>query len=244
MKAQIATATATAAAVLALALQPAARADIAHLTEGHTDVGIAFEDGEFDLHIHDEEHDIEYAPDEAIFDVTDFARTTVSGNPGLSFLGHPGDTVWILPQTQNPDLLFLGFGAEEIENGTFADDRFTMTLTGITTPAGGKFYLYKNGSPSPTVHMDSSDGLSSADRYTLSTGGHEHFNWAFTASGTYQLTFTANANLPDNTPVTATATYTFGVAPAPVPEPSTYGIIFGGALFALILVRERKRRVA
>jgi hypothetical protein len=96
------------------------------LTAGHTDVGLAVEDGTWDLHIHDESHDVEYAPDEAVLVVEPEAYTTVPNDPRYSFLGLPCSGLWTLPQTQNTNLLFLGFGAEEIEAGVFQNDPFKL----------------------------------------------------------------------------------------------------------------------
>ena len=42
----------------------------------HVDIGLAYEDGAWDLHLHDETHDIEYAPDEALLFVAPEAKTT------------------------------------------------------------------------------------------------------------------------------------------------------------------------
>src|ERR1041385_1857097 len=88
-------------------------------TTDHADIGIAYEDGEWNLHVHDEGNDIEYDPAQIILLVGNVAKTTVPNNPAYSFLGAPGSAIWILPKVENAALLFLGFGAEEIPDGLF-----------------------------------------------------------------------------------------------------------------------------
>jgi probable HAF family extracellular repeat protein len=82
------------------------------LPTGHTDVGVAFEDGAWDLHVHAEDIDAEFTPAEALLTLTPLAQTTVPTNASYAFLGAPGSPTWILPQVENPKLLFLGLGAE------------------------------------------------------------------------------------------------------------------------------------
>src|SRR5688572_10129161 len=65
------------------------------LTTEHVDVGLAFEDGAWDLHLHDETNDVEYGPGEALLHASAAARVTVPPGSQFAFLGAaPGDTVW------------------------------------------------------------------------------------------------------------------------------------------------------
>ena len=86
------------------------------INSGHVDIGIAFESGNWDLHVHQEEPvEAEFAPDEVILQVGASAQTSVPADPSFSFLGNAGDPVWVLPKSENPELLFLGIGAEELD---------------------------------------------------------------------------------------------------------------------------------
>ncbi len=51
------------------------------------------------------------------------ARTTLPADPAFAFLGAVGSPVYILPQVQNPSLVFLGFGTEELPSGLFTADQ-------------------------------------------------------------------------------------------------------------------------
>ena len=164
------------------------------LKRGHTDMGIAFEGGAFDLHVHDETADREFAPEQAVLRATPLAQTSVPTNAAFAFLGTPGAPVWILPQSQNPRLLYLGIGAEEIAAGVFVNDSVQLTLTGVDGP--GHFALYRvTGFGQPEVRFNSRDGISAADVVTVAAGGHEHFNWAFSAPGVYRVRVKASGTL-------------------------------------------------
>ncbi len=206
------------------------------LTTEHVDVGINYAGGLWDLHVHDETNDLEYEPGDAILFVGLGASNGVPVNPLFSFLGNPGDPVWILPQSNDPSLLFLGIGAEELIAGTFVGDLVTLSLTGVSGP--GHFALYQTDMfGSPTVFMNSRDGITAADSYTLGAGSHSHFNWAFSEMGTYTLSFEASGTLVAGNQFTSSGPvdYTFQV----VPEPGSLVLFVLGGLGLLILVRRR-----
>jgi len=191
-----------------------------NLLRGHTDIGIAFEDGAFDLHVHDEETDTEYPPGGAVLSVGVFAEQHIPDTVAFSFLGRPGYSTWILPAVENEELLFLGLGAEEIESGLFVDDALSMEL--VSVQGAGDFALYSlDGFGNPLVHMNSADGIGPADAVALVAGSHSHLNWAFNAPGTYLIGLRASGTLADgNQPVTSeVAYYTFTVPAAQLTQP-------------------------
>ncbi len=190
------------------------------LGQGHTDIGIAFEDGAFDLHIHDEETDTEYGPGGAVLCVLPAAEQPIPDTAALSFLGRPGYSTWILPAVQNTNLLFLGFGAEEIESGVFVGDSLRMELVSVV--GAGDFAVFAfDGFGNPVVHMNSADGISAADFFPVTAGGHTDLNWAFSAPGTYRIGFRARGTLVagNQEVVSEIAYYTFVVPEAQLPQP-------------------------
>ena len=80
--------------------------------------------------------------------------------------------------------------------------------------------------------------LTANDIFVLPTGGHTHVNWAFSAPGTYTVSFEASGTLVDgNAFVTSGPVgYTFQV----VPEPSTWALL--GVSFAGFILWQRRRR--
>lgn len=204
-----------AAAMLALSTLalsvPASATTRVNLDQGHVDViGIAFENGAFDLHVHDEEHGVEYAPSEVDLVAKPGSEIAVPDDPQYSFLGTPGARAWVLPQVQDPELLWPGIGAEEIQPGVFKDDALKVDVIGVTGPADVSVFT-TDAFGAPTVLVDSGNGL--PDRINTSAGGHLHANWAFEAAGTYKVTVkVCGTVLATGNKASAIATYTFKVA--------------------------------
>ncbi|MFC0530957.1 choice-of-anchor M domain-containing protein [Phytohabitans kaempferiae] len=166
------------------------------ISQGHVDVvGVAYEDGELNLHIHDGsvEPGVEREPHEVKFQVLPEAETTVPANPAYGFLGNAGDPVWILPQVENPDLLWAGFGAEEIEPGVFQNDAVQVRFWISAGPGDVAVYTEDAFGLPSEVLVDTGDGL--PDTVTLTAGDHLHANWAFEEPGHYWIVVSASGRL-------------------------------------------------
>lgn len=200
------------AAALAASTLPAAATPVVVLSQGHVDaVDVHYEDGELELHVHDETVDpgVERDPADVVFRVLPGAQTTVPADPAYRFLGQAGAPVWILPEAQDPDLLWPGLSTEELEAGVFAGDQVALTLRRVRGP-GALSVFTTDAFGAPTVLANSGDGT--PDRLTLATGGHQHVNWGFTRAGTYKAVFQASGTLADGTRVVSDpAVYTFQV---------------------------------
>lgn len=209
------------------------------LYTGHTDVGVAYdaEANEWELHVHDEEDDTEYFPaTDALLMVNYQAHTTVPAGAQWSFLGSPGSSTWILPNTENPDLLFLGIGSEEIEDGVFAGNSLSLTLKNVTGP--GQFAMYDfDVFGDPTVRWNSADGF--GDSLTLATGSHSHFNWAFSAPGDYIVTLEA-AGISTLNGATSSGDVNYLFRVVAVPEPGVTSLAGAGALAGWWVRRKRR----
>ncbi|AEB44445.1 choice-of-anchor M domain-containing protein [Micromonospora maris] len=171
-----------------LAAAPPAQASLVTFSSGHLDlVDIAYEAGELELGVHDEDNDVEYATDEVKVVVKRQARVTVPNDPAFSFLGTPGTSkVWILPEIQNTNLVWPGIATEEVEAGTFTADALALTVQSVSGP--GQLAIYtENAVGQPNILADSGDGL--PDTVVLTAGDHLHANWAFDRAGTYRVTF-------------------------------------------------------
>lgn len=205
------------------------------IATGHTDVGIAYEAGAFDLHVHDENNDVEYSPSDALLVVRSGALQYSPGGD-YSFLGPKGTPVWVLPANQNPDLLFLGIGAEELVPGDWIGN-LSLTLKSVNGP--GTFSLWSTDVLGrPQVWMNSNGGVTDADRVSVIPGSHGHYNWGFTAPGSYEIAFeAAGIHRSDGPQNSGPVTYQFQV----VPEPQTWAIL-GLGLAALYGVGRRQGR--
>ncbi len=210
------------------------------LETGEVDVGIAFEGGAWDLHAHDESTDTEYEPGDVTLRAGASSQTTVPNDPQFAFLGSPGAPTWILPQVEDPQLLYLGLATEEIEAGIFQGDTVTFSLTGLMGP--GNFALYSvDEFGVVTKFFDSADGITVGDSMTLPVGSHQHFNWAFSAAGDYSVEFTATGILAGGSMTSSgPVAYSFEV----VPEPGTVGLLAIAGLALLWRLRAGGRRAA
>jgi surface-anchored protein len=170
------------------------------LDDGHVDgFAVAWEDGALDVHVHDDGAGVERDPAEAVLHAVPATRTVVPGGSAFGFLGAAGSDVWILPQAQEPGVLWLGWETEEIPAGVLDGNRLQWRLLAVEGP--GAFHLFTSGSfGQPQVLFDSDDGL--PDSVTVSTGTHAHGNWAFGAAGQYKVTFEATA-VVDGRPVSS-----------------------------------------
>jgi surface-anchored protein len=207
----------------------------------HVDVGAAYDEtaNEWELHVHDEDKDVEYFPatDARLF-IGYGANTTVPAGAPWSFLGSAGSETWILPGAPTPGLMLLGLAAEEIDPGIFVNDEITFTLKGVSGP--GAFAAFDlDAFNNPIVWFNSADGISGADFATLPTGGHADVNWAFSAPGDYTLTFEASGISALNGATTSgDVDYLFLVEA--VPEPAV-GALAGVGALAVLLVRKMRR---
>ena len=130
-----------------------------------------------------------------------------------------------LAATNDPELLFLGIGSEEIDPTTFDGD-ITLTLKGVSGP--GEFSLYSiDAFGAPVVEMATSDGITAADAVTVLAGSHAHYNFAFTAIGRYAIDFEATASLPGGTATSSgIVTYFFRVQNVLTTEHVDVGVEF------------------
>ena len=195
--------------------QPAPDPDgnIVRLRKGEADLGVAFEGGALEVHLHDHDADVEYESGEARLYVPALAKSAIPDNPAFAFIGNPQDPVWILPQRENPKLPFLGVAGEEIDEGLFQDEMVDLSIVGISGP-GDMFVYALDGFGNPAVHIDSKNGVDATDRLAVAVGSHFHINWAFSEPGLYEVTFQASGTLIEGGSVQSeAATFVFEVVP-------------------------------
>lgn len=200
------------------------------LSNGHMDIGIAYETGAWNLHVHKEWPlpEEEYPPDEAVFLIGAEARVTggVPGNPAsTAFFGAAGSPLWILPKTENPALPFLGVGAEELDPADWLGNP-TLSLVAVRGP--GHFFVWDIGSFGDLQsRMNTRDGISVLDRLDVIAGSHGHYFMGFTAEGEYEVDLSvAGLHAADGPTASGPATYRFSV----VPEPGATSLLaLGGA---------------
>ena len=141
-----------------------------------------------------------------------------------------GANAWILPvdleQAANLGLLEAGVAKAGFPAGSVT---FTMVGAGPANP--GNFALFTAGS---SIRLSATGSEVGTSGFSITTG-HIHYNWGFSAPGTY--TFDLKASYTDaNFGVleSATETYTFNV----IPEPSCSALLLIG-LVGWVAARKR-----
>lgn len=175
------------------------------LDVGHTDaVAPTLENGDLVLKTKDDTGlhgaGVTYRdPADLILQVLPSAEIAVPDLPEYAFLGDGGDPVWLLPMTQDPSLLWPGWSTEH-PSLHLQFDSIEFEVTDVVGP--GEFHLFLNDPFGGPIHRANSVGTLS-NTWSENIGAHVHANWAFTAPGTYEITFQVTAdwlNAPDPDP--------------------------------------------
>lgn len=157
-------------------------------------------------------------PNEVVFHVEESTRGTVSYDPAYAFLGAAGSSVWTAPQDNPGDgILWPGFSTEGVPMGMVDDEQITLRLEALSGP--GTVHIYQTDAFNVPTRRLSSTGTDYR-AWTLATGAHVHANWAFSAAGTYALTFSATGSV-NGSHVTVLQTYTFIVGSMPTAVATT-----------------------
>lgn len=192
------------------------------LADGHVDVGPRFVDGRWTLLIHDDQAkaagggpSVWRHPERTVLRVTDDAVQTVPDDRTYGFLpAKPGDRVHVVPQTQDPDVVWVGWNTQDPEVMERIDRGATMTLTGVQGPGDLVVYLQSGDFGDPQVLWDSTAEPKPA---WVDVNTHTHANWVFTRPGVYLVRVRITADLIDGTTVSDTRDLRFAVGSATRP---------------------------
>ena len=148
----------------------------------------------------------------------DPASTTIVATPdtenvlpsAFHGLGEAGDTLWRLPQSNEPGQIFLGLRTvveagmfQQSSNGNYFPSNTgniiveLVDVSGPAVDAGGKFAMWESKSAGGVeMHFNSADGLDGNDRLEpVPIGGHTHYNYGLTEPGNYEVSFRASGRI-------------------------------------------------
>jgi len=187
------------------------------ISSGHVDIGPRFVDGRWTLLLHDDEHKGDpgatsvWRPlDETALHVVDAARLTVPSSDAYAFVGAaPGSTVWVVPQTQNPAVVWAGWNTQDPAVLQRIDRGATFSVDAVEGPGVLTVSLQSGDFGAPQVFWDSR--VAGAQPIFVDVNTHTHANWVFTAPGTYLVRMTVAATLVDGTTASDTQTLRFAV---------------------------------
>ena len=124
--------------------------------------------------------------DSLVFRVTNSGKLQVPSDPSYSFLhAREGESYWVIPQTQNPNVVWLGWNTQDPELIKVMGNGATMTLGNLQGPGQAWLFLQNGAFGTPTVLYDST--ASSQSDIWVEANTHVHANWAFSAPGAYAL---------------------------------------------------------
>lgn len=186
------------------------------LAEGHADIGPRFVAGRWTLLVHDDQAKADpdgksvWRPtDQTVLQVRDEAILQIPDDPDYSFLrGTPGDDVFVVPQTQDPDVVWVGWNTQDPEVMETIDRGVTMTMTGVQGPGSLVVYLQSGDFAEPDVLWDS-EGKPAPVWVDVNT--HTHANWVFSKPGVYLVQIRLDADLVDGKTVSDTQVLRFAV---------------------------------
>lgn len=160
------------------------------LSAGHVDYASRIVDGALQSLIGDDSSGskVYREPSSVVLWLKPSARVTLPA--GFGQIGAPGSTIWQVPQTQNPDLVWLGWNTEALNAGNTTGP-VRWSIDGIDGP--GRVSVYLTGAFGGVQQAIFSGG----GTYDIPLGVHAHANWAFSAEGVYRITSTQTATLAD-----------------------------------------------
>ncbi|MCG5454851.1 choice-of-anchor M domain-containing protein [Micromonospora sp. PSH03] len=184
----------------------------AELATGHVDLGPRYVDNQWTLLIHDgtQARPVWRNPDEVLLRVSDAALQTVPDDPTYAFLGvDAGKRVYVVPQTQNQNVVWLGWNTQDPRVMQTIDRGVTLILLGVRGPGNLTTYLQSGNFAAPQPLWRSAD--STAQPFWAEVNTHTHANWVFTAPGVYLVAVRASADLVNGETVSATRTLRIAV---------------------------------
>lgn len=197
--------------------------DRVRLTTEHVDLRVVYQPedptNKLALVVRDDDHGVSYRSNEVALVVAEAARLILPGD--LPPFGNAGDPLWILPQTQDPALLYLGLSTEGLPAGVFPGE-LTLFLRAAQGP--GQVFAWQASLGGLDVRVNSRDGLDDQDRIPLVAGSHSHWNFGFTSNGVYELVFEVQGRRTgvETNDFSLPAPIRFEVEPLPPPEETPF----------------------
>jgi hypothetical protein len=173
------------------------------LVSEHVDLNLIYASGSWDLQPRDSDNVQSYPGHQALLHVDQVAKVSMPGLSEYSFIGAtPGHNIYVLPQTQDPKLLYLGFAGYGVPPRTF--DVYDATAESNGRAAGtaewvkislasvkgpGEFSLWQStafGEPIPLISTAQPQDTPGNNLWIIADG-HTHYNFGFTERGLYQI---------------------------------------------------------
>ena len=188
--------------------------EASEISVGHVDLGPRLIDGQWRAGLrHDAESGAVWRdPNQTVLRVSDAAVMTAPDSADYPFLADvAGKPVYVVPQTQNPSVVWLGWNTQDPAVTATIDRGLTMRVGPVSGPGRAWLFLQSGTFGKPLLLADSA--AAPADVW-IDSGTHVHANWAFSAPGTYTATVTFLGTTTAGEAVSASTTLRFAVGDA------------------------------
>ena len=185
--------------------------EASEISVGHVDLGPRLIDGQWRAGLrHDAETGAVWRdPNQTVLRVSDAAVMTAPDSADYPFLADvAGKPVYVVPQTQNPSVVWLGWNTQDPAVTATIDRGLTMRVGPVSGPGRAWLFLQSGTFGKPLLLADS--GAAPGDVW-IDSGTHVHANWAFSAPGTYTATVTFLGTTTSGEAVSASTTLRFAV---------------------------------
>ena len=185
--------------------------EASEISVGHVDLGPRLIDGQWRAGLrHDAEGGAVWRdPNQTVLRVSDAAIMTAPDSADYPFLADvAGKPVHVIPQTQNPGVVWLGWNTQDPAVTATIDRGLTMRVGPVSGPGRAWLFLQSGTFGKPLLLADS--GAAPGDVW-IDSGTHVHANWAFSAPGVYTATVTFSGTTTSGEAVSATTTLRFAV---------------------------------
>ena len=188
--------------------------EASEISAGHVDLGPRLIDGQWRAGLrHDAESGAVWRdPNQTVLRVSDAAIMTAPDSADYPFLADvAGKPVHVIPQTQNPSVVWLGWNTQDPAVTATIDRGLTMRVGPVNGPGRAWLFLQSGTFGKPLLLADS--GAAPGDVW-IDSGTHVHANWAFSQPGTYTATVTFLGTTTAGEAVNASTTLRFAVGDA------------------------------
>ncbi|RMI41327.1 choice-of-anchor M domain-containing protein [Streptomyces triticirhizae] len=182
------------------------------LDVGHVDIGPRFVDGAWRVQGRDDSQapPVWRALTDVAVRVVDAAVQQAPDNPDFAFLdAEPGSELYVVPQTQHPEVVWLGWNTQDPEVLERVNRGVTLTMHGVEGPGHLAVFLQNGDLGAPEVLWDGDEAGPQELWVDLNT--HTHANWVFTEPGVYVVDFEISADLITGESVSDRAPLRFAV---------------------------------
>ncbi|MCD4557017.1 choice-of-anchor M domain-containing protein [Schaalia sp. lx-100] len=186
---------------------------------GHVDIGPKIVEGEWKILARDDSGATPLWRDlnHFVLKVNDRGLLDAPTQAPYEFLGgKEGQKWWIIPQTQNPDVVWLGWNTQDPEATQRMSRGATMSIGHIHGPGQAWLFLQDGTFGEPRVLVDAT--VTSPQDVWIDVNTHVHANWVFTQPGVYIAPIRICADMQDGAHMCAQSALRFAVGDSTDPE--------------------------